>query len=380
MEQQPKIDTSKENPILKQLSPTKILIPITIGLAYTVYSIYIDITKHDLLKNFVSPNYFWLLMAVFALLVRDGLYIYRIRELTRKALSWWGSFYTIVLWEFSSAVSPSAVGGTAVASFILLKEGIAFGKALAYVMVSAILDNLFFMIVGAIVLTLDAMGVYPNGIFHLEGVDAGWINALKYTFYTSYTVVFLYNFLMMYGLFYNPKVIKSLFLGLTSISFLKKFRKDAEQQGDELMNASKELKGIGWAYWIKGIVSTMLIWTSRYFIVNCLIAAFVPLTGADHTLIFSRHVILWVVLIIAITPGGSGIAEAAFQNFYSPFAKVMIGFIAILWRMITYYPYLVAGVIFLPRWLRRVFVEKPHEHEIHEHETTENKMDTKQNL
>lgn len=354
----PQIDHSKENPILKQLSPTKILIPIAIGLAYTAYSIYTDITKHNLLENFKSPSYFWLLMAVFALLVRDGLYIYRIRELTRKALSWWGSFYTIVLWEFSSAVSPSAVGGTAVASFILLKEGIAFGKALAYVMVSAILDNLFFMIVGAVVLTLDFTGAYPNGIFHLEGVDATWISALKYTFYTSYSVVFLYNFLMMYGLFFRPKAIKSLFLGVTSISFLKKFKKDAEQQGDELINASQELKGVGLDYWIKGIVSTMLIWTSRYFIVNCLLAAFVPmLTGNDHVLIFSRHVILWVVLIIAITPGGSGIAEAAFQNFYSPFAKVMIGFIAIVWRMITYYPYLVAGVIFLPRWLRRVFVE-----------------------
>jgi uncharacterized protein (TIRG00374 family) len=90
--------------------------------------------------------------------------------------------------------------------------------------------------------------------------------------------------------------------------------------------------------------------------------------GWDHTLIFSRHVILWVVLILAITPGGSGIAEAAFKNFYFPFAGAMTGFIAILWRMITYYPYIIAGAIFLPRWLKRVFVEIPQE----KHENKDN--------
>jgi glycosyltransferase 2 family protein len=348
-------ELQEENKILKSLNPNKVIIPIVIGLGFTIWMLYRDITSQNLLENFKNPSIFWLVMAVLALVIRDGFYIYRIRQLTRKALSWTGSFYTIVLWEFSSAVSPSAVGGTAIAAFLLLKEGISFGKSLAYVLVSAILDNMFFITVGAVVLVLNLYNVFPQGIFYLDGVDPQWISLLKYTFYTSYTVIAVYTALMAYGLFVKPEFIKWLFIKVTSFSFLKRFRKAAEHQGDELVIASAELKGIHIGYWVRAIVSTALVWTSRYFIVNCLIAAFVGLSVADHTLIFSRHVVLWVVLIIAITPGGSGIAEAAFTNFYYPFATVMTGFISILWRMITYYPYLIAGVVFLPRWINRVF-------------------------
>ncbi len=358
-EKQPQ-EAGQDSKILKTLSPRNIIIPIIIGLGLAAYWLYLDLSNPDFIKNFKNPNYFWLGMAFIALFIRDGFYIYRIRELSRRALSWVGSFYTIILWEFSSAISPSAVGGTAVAAFLLLKEGISFGKSLAYVLVSAIMDNMFFITLGAIVLILDANNFYPNGIFYLEGIDPSWISLLKTTFYTSYSVIAAYTLLMFYGLFYKPTAIKWLFVKITSIGFLKRFQKAAEHQGDELVVASKELKGIEFSYWAKAIISTAFVWISRYAIVNCLLAAFVPTLGlAEHGIIFSRHVILWVVLIIAFTPGGSGIAEGAFLKFYTPFAFGMTGFIAIIWRMITYYPYLIAGVIFLPRWLRRVFVELP---------------------
>lgn len=352
MQEQP-----NDHKILKGLSPSKVIIPVVIGLGVTGYMLYRDIANNDLLSHLKNPNIFWIVMAFVALLIRDGFYIYRIRHLTKKALSWVGSFYIIILWEFSSAISPSAVGGTAVAAFLLMKEGISFGKSLAYVLVSAILDNFFFISVGAIVLLLNLFNVFPNGIFYLEGVAPELTATLRYTFYVSYSVIFIYNLLMVYGLFARPEAIRWLFIRITSFKLLRRFRKAAEHQGEELMVASAELKGIKSSYWIKAILSTALIWIARYFIVNCLVAAFFTLTFGDHTLIFSRHVILWVVLIIAITPGASGIAEYAFKGFYMPFAGVMTGIIAIVWRLMTYYPYLILGAVFLPRWISRVFFE-----------------------
>jgi glycosyltransferase 2 family protein len=344
--------------ILKSLSPNHVIIPIIIGLGITIWLLYSDLSsQQDVLSQLKSPNYLWIAGAFLALLIRDGFYIYRIRELTHKALSWTGSFYTIILWEFSSAISPSAVGGTAVASFLLLKEGISFGKSLAYVLVSAILDNSFFILMGALVLIFNGLHLYPNGIFYLHGVSIEVMETLRFTFYVSYTVITLYTLLMVYGLFVKPEFIKWLFIKLTSFAFLKRFQKAAIHQGDELVIASANLKEIQLVYWFKAIVSTLIVWTARYFIVNCLIAAFFPLTFGEHTVIFSRHVVLWVVLIIAITPGGSGIAELAFKGFYTPYTGIMVTIIATLWRMITYYPYLIAGVVALPRWLKRVFFE-----------------------
>ena len=215
--------TDESNNLLKKMHPSRIIIPMLIGLGMTFYLIYTDLKDESeaILTGLQQVNYFWMFMALVVLIFRDMFYIYRIRFLTDKLLSWKGSFYTIMLWEFSSALSPSAVGGTAIASFLLLKEGISFGKSLAYVLVSAILDNLYFIIFGGIVLILNYLKVFPQGdIFYFEGADPGYATALRLTFYASYTVVTLYTLLMMYGLFIRPSFIKWLFVKVTSITMV----------------------------------------------------------------------------------------------------------------------------------------------------------------
>lgn len=342
--------------ILKQIHPSRVVIPLLIGLGVTGYLIYNDLKTENLSELLSNPNWFWLGMAFLVLIFRDLFYIYRIRYLTDGQLSWKGSFYTIILWEFSSALSPSAVGGTAVASFLLLKEGISFGKSLAYVLVSAILDNMYFIVVGGLVLLVNAGGYFSSGdIFQFDNVDPGFAATLKYTFYVSYSVITAYTLLMMYGLFIKPAFIKWLFMKVTAIRWFRRWQEAAEKQGEELIISSAEIKGKGFSYWGRAIFSTMLIWTSRYFIVNCLISAFALLYLDDHVFILSRHVILWVVLLIGVTPGAAGIAEIAFEGFFFQFTGGLAGIIAALWRFVTYYPYLILGLIFLPSWIRRVF-------------------------
>ena len=50
-----------------------------------------------------------------------------------------------MLWEFSSAVTPGIVGGTGVALYILNKEGLSVGKSTSTVMLTALFDQLFYM-------------------------------------------------------------------------------------------------------------------------------------------------------------------------------------------------------------------------------------------
>lgn len=352
-------ETASDSRVLSKINPNKIIIPIIIGLAITVWMLYRDISKADVLAQLSKPNWFWLLMALLVLIFRDAFYIYRIRYLTDKKLSWKGSFYTIILWEFSSAISPSAVGGTAIASFILLKEGISFGKSLAYVLVSAILDNLYFIVFGGIVLILNYLEAFPEGSIFNFTTQGDFAITLRYTFFVSYSVITLYTLLMVYGVFVKPEFIKWLFIKVTSFAWFRRWQGAARKQGDELLIASKELKGMKASYWIRAVVSTILIWTSRYFIVNCLISAFAIMSFSAHLFVLGRHVILWVVLLIGITPGAAGIAEVAFEQFFVQFAGDLSGIVAVLWRMVTYYPYLILGALFLPRWIKRVFYEKP---------------------
>jgi uncharacterized protein (TIRG00374 family) len=292
---------------------------------------------------------------LFVLLLRDTAYMYRIRNLTHHELSVKGSIYTIILWEFASAVTPSVVGGTAVAVFILAKEGIKFGKALAYVMLTAILDNAFFLIAAPIALFASHSDIFSvlgeRDIFGIQGVK------IEYVFYVSYTLIALYTLLMAYGLLINPRSFKWLLLRITKFSLLRKWRKSAYEQSSEMVLASKQLKGINKMYWTKAIVSTVFVWSARYFMLNCLISAFV----ADSSMavqfdIFAKQIILWIVQLLSPTPGGSGFAiyflKLLFQdNIHTDGFWLSIG---LIWRIFTYYTYLVAGAILFPRWLKRV--------------------------
>ncbi|MGB3464734.1 MAG: lysylphosphatidylglycerol synthase domain-containing protein, partial [Cyclobacteriaceae bacterium] len=138
---------------LKTLNPNKAIIPVVIGLAIVLYIFFTDpdLTT-DNLKLIFQASLPVLLLSVVVLLCRDLGYIYRIRTLTNKDLSWKSSIYVILLWEFASAVTPSVVGGTAVAIFILMKEKIPLGRAIAYVILTAILDNSYFIVGAPLVL------------------------------------------------------------------------------------------------------------------------------------------------------------------------------------------------------------------------------------
>ena len=100
-------------------------------------------------------------------------------------------------------------------------------------------------------------------------------------------------------------------------------------------------------------VSTAGIWVLRFLIANAAIMIFNPLSGADNLMCFARQYILNIIGIIVPTPGGSGFAEVMFNDFLAEYIsqKVSTMVITPVWRISTYYYYLIAGVIILPQWL-----------------------------
>jgi glycosyltransferase 2 family protein len=338
--------------IFKTLNPNKVWIPILIGLGIVFYLFYSDPDINSAkLKLVFNAELFPVIAAFLVIIARDAGYIYRIRTITNKQLSWTSSLYVIILWEFASAVTPSVVGGTAVAVFILLKEGIRLGKSMAYVMLTAILDNMFFVIAAPLFLLIAHDQIFPQ----IPGVENSLGKSLDYLFIVSYSLIAIYTCVMSFALFYRPRAFKWILLKFTTISFLKRWRADANRNGDEIIAASKELKGKAKRYWMKIILSTMFIWSARYLMLNCMITAFADISLMQHMTIFSRQIIMWVVMLISPTPGSSGTAEYFFIQFFQEFLADYTFVTNILWRMLSYYPYLLLGALFLPRWIKRVF-------------------------
>ena len=76
--------------------------------------------------------------------------------------------------------------------------------------------------------------------------------------------------------------------------------------------------------------------------------AFVP--SASGLLVFGRQFVVWVVLMVSPTPGGSGISEWLFANYYGDLIGDLgvAAVLALVWRLFSYYIYLIAGVSLLP--------------------------------
>src|SRR5690554_2015273 len=347
-----KIDNKE---IFKTLNPNKVWLPIIIGLGIVFYMFYSDPSINmETLRGAFDASYVPILVAVVFVFLRDLGYVYRIREITDRSLSWGRSIYVIILWEFASAVTPSVVGGSAVAAFILHKEGIKLGKALAYVMVTAIMDNLFFVILAPIIMFMAQGHIFPNS--RVMELQVG--SSLEYLFWVSYSLYAIYSFLMAAGLFYRPRVFKWILLKIFSFVWLRKWKHNANEYGDQIIEASKELKGKNSRYWVLIAGSTLFIWSCRYLLVNALITAYTSVTFTEHTVIFSRQIIMWIVMMISPTPGSSGTAEYFFAQFFEGFLGGYTFVTSIIWRLLSYYPYLLLGAIFLPRWIRQVFFVK----------------------
>lgn len=319
-----------------------------------------DLSKGDLRSiRLTWDSVLFFFLAILMVAVRDLSYMYRIKLLTNNELSWRKAFQVVFLWEFSSSVTPSVVGGSAVAIFILTKEKIGTGRATAIVMVTALLDELFYIVLVPVTFLLA-------GVERLT-VEGALFNFLGSTFSTmgiftvGYVIILLVTFLLGYGVFINPAGFKWLLIRITKLRVFKRFAHAAGHTGDQILETSTEFKSKSLQFWLKVFSVTGLSWTARFLVVNFLIVGFTSYVSlGDHFLIMSRQLMMWVIMLISPTPGGSGIAEFFFPIFLREFiagsTRDLTVIVALAWRMLTYYPYLIIGALVLPFWLRRVYL------------------------
>ncbi|HEY4788823.1 MAG TPA: lysylphosphatidylglycerol synthase transmembrane domain-containing protein [Bacteroidales bacterium] len=349
----------KEQDPFKRLRGVRVIYPVLIGLGVIAYFFY----KKDFnakafsLLTFSTQMCFYLILALLFMMMRDIGYMMRIRILTQKDLSWKQAFRVIMLWEFSSAVMPSAVGGTTVAMIYVNKEGINLGRSTAVVMATSFLDELYFVLMfPLLLLTIKVHTLFSVGVLSGGGAIS-LTNEFLWFAVIGYSLKFVYIIVLGYGLFVNPRGLKWLLLGVFKLPFLRKFRYDAHITGTDIITSSRELRKQNFWFWLKAFGATFFSWSARYLVANALILAF--FTVSDHFLLFARQLVMQNMLLLSPTPGGSGVAEAIFMHYLNDF--ILVGadlqhsfatVLALLWRLVSYYPYLIVGVIIFPWWLK----------------------------
>lgn len=311
---------------------------------------YKQLTSLEMLRSipWTKQTTIGLILAFVFMIGRDLAYMWRIRILTSNQLSWRTSFRTIMLWEFASALAPGVASGSTVAMFILHREKIPLGKSTAIVMITTMMDNLFYVLI----IPFIFLFVTPNLLF--PATDAFHKN-VEWLFWSAYAIFLTLTIVLFTSIFFVPKLISRLLRVIFHLPFLKKWQHKAIETGREVEETARIFKREKWTFWFKVFLSTCLSWTSRYLVINAILAAFLSIGLVEHVFVLAKQFILWLMMRVSPTPGGSGVAEYAFGELMKSFSTngFLLLVLAIIWRLISYFPYLLIGSLILPKWIKK---------------------------
>jgi len=215
--------------------------------------------------------------------------------------------------------------------------------------VNLFLDELFFLVVCPIVFLFIPL----HDLFNSSSTI---VSTFAVVFTGLYFSRLIWTAILFIGIFKRPSWIKHILLTLFRLPFLRRWYDNVDVLTNNLVHTSHDIGNRSYWFWIKAFGMTLLTWSARFLVVNAVFMAFSP-NNINHVVVFARQLILWVVMVVTPTPGGSGVSEYAFKEYYSDVfsSASAIIFVTLVWRMISYYLYLLIGVLVIPNWIKKSF-------------------------
>ena len=349
----------KQEEALRSIRMSRIILPVLIGIGVVGYLLWKQFDPAEFRRiEWTSHAFFWIGVAVLILIIRHLAYATRLRILTEGEFTWKKCIELIFIWEFSSAVSPTSLGGSAVAFFVLAQEKLSTAKTATIVLYTVVLDTAFFVLTLPIMFAVFGPGMIRPGMDSFADLDV-W----GYYFIFAYVLMATYGSIIAWGLFRNPINFKRLLVWFTKFGFLRRFRRGAIETGNEMVLASKEMTKRNWKFHLGAFLATATAWSCRFLLLNCLIVALVPSVPGDFFTqfeLYARLETMFVIIAFSPTPGGAGFVEILFNGFLTDYVtnSTLSTTISTIWRILTYYSYLIAGVIIIPNWLRTILNER----------------------
>ena len=306
----------------------------------------------------LSPRFFLgVSLAVLLFVVQNLMLSLRFRHLCQRKLSLSKSFRINVLCEFTSAVTPSAVGGSGLAFIYLNREGVTMGRSI-FTMFAALLADEAFLAISSFLLYLlvpsDVLFCMADNMGVNMEVENEWIKGgIHLVFLGSTLIVAVWTAILYLLLLHRPQMLGWVLKWCCKTPFLRRFQAKVEKFSQDMTMASIEAKQEGMRFWTKLMGYTSMAWLSRFGIVVAILLAFQ--VHGNMWVAWCRQWVMWMISILSPTPGGSGVAELMFRLYYSDFlpdASIAI-LAAMLWRLIFYYPFLIMGALVLPKWIEK---------------------------
>lgn len=237
-----------------------------------------------------------------------------------------------------AAVTPSQAGGEPVRIHELYKAGVKIGDATAVVIMERVLDAVYFGFAGALAILLlgDLLNQVSPGISTMMII--GWI------FMMACVVIFIQGVR-------NPEFLKRILMKISEyVHKIKKIERmdhlfgQIDKEVDNFHQSTIQFASHGKGGLIWGSIFTVLFWVFEF-----LIASFI-LMGLGEPPFFVEsfivQLIIAILMLIPLTPGGSGVAEVSAISLYGLFVdSSIVGVFVLLWRLILYYTNIIIGIL-----------------------------------
>jgi len=253
-------------------------------------------------------------------------------------LPFWEGLKAIFAYNFLANITPSAMGGEPVLIYILTeKTGMDTEKATTIAIMRGILLILILAIGGPIIL-----------FFHREYLKTSLTKSL----FDYVAILFLIIIgIIVYG-FFNLNKLRSLLEKI--IGFFQRYRLFQRYPNPHIWERHI-------FSWLEEFISSFkylfkykkisIIYTSLFTVLTLFAnysIAYVLIRGLGHDIhllkVLAIQIILYFLLYLTPTPGGSGFAEGGFYLlFYSFVPKHLIGILLILWRFFIAYLWVIVG-------------------------------------
>lgn len=288
-----------------------------------------------------------LILAIIVSLLRVWFSAAKIRYLASNTLSWMAAVRIVLAWDFTSAVTPSTIGGAPMATLVMTRENMKLGDAGAITLYSVFLDQLWFSIAVPILLISSIF-------FEVVPAEAGFVGDLSMAL--IYTGLISYAGLLAYGVLVNPSAIKKVLNKIFKLPLLLRFGEKMEVEAENLEKYAHQLKKKPSSFLMKAFFLSTMSWLMRIALPTIVILSLLP---ADEMLSILRSLAMNLAFLVVPTPGGSGGVEGLFVVFQGPLIERegFIGLAVFLWRIISYYISIGLGMMATTWYLNRKMVE-----------------------
>ena len=278
-----------------------------------------------------------LVMHIFSL----GFWALRIKFMCRSLgykVPFFHSFNLVCSNMFLASVTPSQIGGEPVRVYELTKANVPGGEATAVVIMERVFD--------AVVLAAGTViSVFLLGMFFADLAFPEAYMMIAYIAAFVFAGLLLVFLIVAKNPVWSNKVLHKLlhiFGKNKSPDIIQEYQRKIDLHLGKFYVTLRHFTGKSKTGMFYGLLFSALYWVNEFVISSVLMVGLgLP---PNFLLSFIFMILITVIMMIPLTPGGVGVAEVSMAGFYALIIPTsLLGVFVLLWRLIMYYFNLAIG-------------------------------------